>query len=210
MNNYHHYYWGPLLVKTTVDMSIIDKLMSYSKNLTKKHNKYLAGKIDYEYLYEEHQTKELFQDLKQYFEGYLYVLINHWHQNPTFKNYEIIPSEMWINKQLAGEYNPLHCHDGDISWIIYADIPNEIYKEEKYNRDDLEPGAIAWKNNLQRTKLTGSIRDLLEPVDVVKQMPKKGEMFIFPSSLWHEVEPFKTKGVERISIAGNIKLIDIE
>jgi hypothetical protein len=35
-------------------------------------------------------------------------------------------------------------------------------------------------------------------------------MFIFPATLKNWVAPFKTKGVERISISGNIDLIPLK
>ena len=39
-------------------------------------------------------------------------------------------------------------------------------------------------------------------------LPSVGDMFIFPAQLPHWVYPFKTTEGERVSISGNINLID--
>ena len=60
------------------------------------------------------------------------------------------------------------------------------------------PGGIAWfygEGNRQC-------------ISAVNQLPKSGDLYIFPATLKHWVFPFRSK-VERVSVSGNV-LFDID
>ena len=54
---------------------------------------------------------------------------------------------LWMNYMRAGEYNPFHNHAGSLSFVIYIDVPNEIYKEEN-PANGHAPGTITFMNEI--------------------------------------------------------------
>ena len=113
------------------------------------------------------------------------------------KGFEMI--SLWINYQKAYEYNPPHAHGGDVSFIIYLQIPDEIAKENletRHQHNNTGPGRIQFLLGPQRAF----------SVDSVGMMPRVGCVIIFPSWLPHYVNDFKSD-VERISVSGNLNFI---
>ena len=103
---------------------------------------------------------------------------------------------LWINYMKANEFNPPHFHNMDLSFVLYAQVPDEIIKENKNFKGTMSgPGGICWVYGEGGRQY----------IRVVQLMPKTGNLFIFPASLMHWVFPFKSN-VERISLSGNILL----
>lgn len=200
-----YYYWGPLLVKTTVSENLIKTLNN--NNLSIPANTYLAGQIKDEYYYSDEFIKNNIQEIYSKIDLYLDVLINNW-RNESPENispFEVDIQGMWLNIQRSGEFNPIHNHNGDISFVIYLDIPEEIYEEE-HTSTGLAPASIEFRNSLEFDPFTkNSIQSLLRPISSVNQKPKTGDMFIFPAYLYHHVQKF-TSNVERKTVAGNFIL----
>ena len=92
----------------------------------------------------------------------------------------------WINYSYPGEFNPLHMHHADLSYIIYVDIPENIRNEYKQSYSRTK-GILYFSYNNSQMHLS----------------PKTGDMILFPSSVYHGVYPFNEDGC-RISVAGNI------
>lgn len=101
----------------------------------------------------------------------------------------------WINFQRAGEYQPCHEHVGEISSVVYIDIPPEIAKE-KYTKDTNTncPGQIEFLYQSGGMGGTGT----------QKFIPETGDILLFPSGLKHIAYPFHTKDVTRISMSFNV------
>jgi hypothetical protein len=96
----------------------------------------------------------------------------------------------------AGEFNPLHFHGGDISFVIYTSVPKKIISENcKFTGIGSGPGCISF-NFGEHSESYKSSFDFL---------PKKGDMYIFSDCLRHSAPPFKSN-VKRVSVSGNIKL----
>ena len=111
-----------------------------------------------------------------------------------------IPS-LWINYQRGFEYIPPHNHDGDLSFIIYLQVPDEIKKENEelrriQNTIGLQsfPGHISFDYGVQ----------LPFSKNCFRHFPVVGDLFIFPSWLDHHVYSFKADA-ERISVSGNVE-----
>ena len=54
---------------------------------------------------------------------------------------------LWINYQQMNEYNPPHNHRGDLSFVIYLQVPEEIaneYRETKHEHNNPGPGMICF------------------------------------------------------------------
>ena len=100
----------------------------------------------------------------------------------------------------SGDFNPMHTHGADYSFVLFLDVPKQLQKEqEKFKGTSAAPGSLMFEFTQQakpRWATTGtSIR------------PKTGDMFIFPALLQHWVCPFKSK-VTRISVSGNLRILN--
>tara|TARA_B100000900_G_scaffold391693_1_gene386538 strand:- start:2410 stop:3072 length:663 start_codon:yes stop_codon:yes gene_type:complete len=101
----------------------------------------------------------------------------------------------WINYQKAGEYQPCHQHVGEISAVVYIDIPEEIAQEEYTKDSNINcPGQIEF---IYQSGDIGSVGSH-------KFIPRTGDFLLFPSALKHIAYPFHTKDVTRISMSFNI------
>lgn len=102
----------------------------------------------------------------------------------------------WINYQKKHEFNPVHKHSGDLSSVIFIDIPKEIEKElESWNGKSNcpSPGMLEFIY-ASHTFMCANAH---------KVIPKTGDILIFPADLKHCVYPF-TSDVTRITMSFNI------
>jgi len=116
--------------------------------------------------------------------------------------FKIGRKNMWLNIQKPGEFNPTHHHSGEISGVIYLDIPKDISEENK---------KVAEQPNPKQFKGYGEIsfyygEDISVPT-YFHLMPITGQIILFPAKLKHNVHPFYSN-VERISVAFNVYNID--
>ena len=204
MINYVKHPWGPHTIESQIDQEFADILLekgneSRAKNLD--HRKTLAGQIENEYYYEN--FKEWFTPLFDPFISSYQVGATteglHLFKKPII-GYEMI--SLWINYQQANEYNPPHNHGGDISFVIYLQVPEEIVKENeetKHLHNNPGPGMICFD--------TGP--DMPFSVTRVGKMPQVRDIFIFPAWLQHHVNAFKSD-VERISVSGNLNFKEVD
>ena len=129
---------------------------------------------------------------KKYLDTYV-VGYNKWRQGSHILQKQKLKA-LWINYMKADEFNPPHDHYGDLSFVIYPNIPKELIEENKeYKGRSCGPGAVTWMYGQGDHQY----------IKVVPRMPETGDLFIFPASLQHWVFPFKSN-VERISISGNL------
>ena len=199
MINFKFPYWGPFIMETKVEQEFIDILLekgneSREKNLDNR--KKLAGMIDNEYYYEDYE-EWFIPKFTPYANFYTECLKSTWMpiQNPI-KEYSVI--SLWVNYQKANDYNPPHTHEGDISFVVYLQVPDEIKKENEkmkgvHNNDG--PGKIVFDYGMA---MTFSISGF-------DKLPEVGDIFIFPAWLIHYVHAFKSD-VERISVSGNVTI----
>lgn len=207
--NFQFYYWGPFLLKSKLSKGTIDTFLRYGSKLSAKANHDLAGAIENEYYYPQDFILKNSNEIITLITEYINLAYTSWRASTyPIKNYSIQIDDIWLNEQKPKEYNPIHNHTGDISFVFYTSIPNQIYHEE--NKDTgLDPGEIEFKDRLEPSVTSpGSIRDILRPISSVKEKPKEGDIFIFPSYLHHHVKSFETEGITRKSVAGNISIIE--
>ena len=109
---------------------------------------------------------------------------------------EWVLDSLWVNFQKPREYNPPHHHTGDISFVLFLQVPEGIKKENE---------AIKGIHNNEGPGML--IFDYGEhiPFSLARcsKMPEVGDIIMFPSWLRHQVHDFKSEG-ERISVSGNI------
>tara|TARA_Y100001951_G_scaffold97372_1_gene97036 strand:+ start:227 stop:709 length:483 start_codon:yes stop_codon:yes gene_type:complete len=150
--------------------------------------------IDHEYYYEDYESWFV-PKFTPYIALYVDALIANWLPGHEIsKTYYM--QGLWINYQKANEYNPPHHHTGDLSFVTYLQVPDEIKEEHelsKGQRNNKGPGAINFDFGLEMPCSISSFAKL----------PLAGDIFIFPAWLNHHVNAFKSD-VERISVSGNI------
>ena len=98
----------------------------------------------------------------------------------------------------ARDFNPPHNHSGDLSFVIYLDVPKELkeeYDNNKHIHNNGGAGAIQFTWG-EEQYLSISNRTYF---------PETGMVLIFPAWLKHFVIGYRSE-VERVSVSGNIHL----
>ena len=160
----------------------------------------MAGHLENEKALDKDKVSKLLDPyLNSYITGY-----HEFRGSTLATGYDLITS--WINRQKKNEFNPPHTHDGDLSFVVYTEIPEELTKECYASvANSPGPGCITFDFNMP-----GSSNFTKLFLQTHSHLPSVGDLFIFPAGLPHWVYPFtKTEG-ERVSISGNIKLHNIE
>lgn len=201
---YQNVFFGPLLVNTTVDQSLIDVLLEEGNKTDLDMRPFLAGVLDKELRYTDQQLEVIVPLIGPYIEKYIEQQKNIT-QYPI-NDYDIDFETIWINYQYPGNYNPLHSHNRDISFIIYCDIPEAISQEKSINQAP-KPGAVSFYDGTTSSYGEKATK-FLEPIRQVDFLPKTGDMFIFPAYLNHCVQAFRSD-VVRISVSGNVRLLNV-
>lgn len=218
--DYKFLFWGPFLQTARVTESTLDLLMNESSKLTIEKDdarSHLAGKIQDEkhFRFNQPHLAPAMQELSNLMAGYVINAGKHYYnQNVDPKSFFIEWQGLWINKQVAGEFNPLHRHSGDISFVFYPQVPEEIYNEVNITTNKLPPGWIEFRDSFDLHTASELRKDevikVLEPLRAIHIRPERGLMLIFPSWLHHTVMSFDTPNVERISISGNVYVRDAD
>ena len=196
--DYSYINWGPFVMKTTVPKYIIKKLKAEGKKAKVSYNKSLAGHLDHQYLYptdvQNWFYKEIQPILNAYREGHCKY---HGKENLQV---ELSFDDLWVNYMKPGDFNPIHTHNADYSFVLFLDVPKALVKEqEEFEGTSSQPGAIMFEYTQQakpRWATTG-----------VTSLPQTGELIMFPALLQHWVAPLKTK-CTRISVSGNIRIVN--
>ena len=107
----------------------------------------------------------------------------------TYTNQNYIDIEpIWVNFQRADDWQPVHNHAGEFSFVVYVDIPPGMYDEPEI------AGSIVFNYGEQLPHA----RCQYGPIK-----PQVGDIYIFPAWLKHYVYPYKSTG-QRVSVSGNI------
>lgn len=190
--------FGPELYFSKIDQTLLHDLQKHVKrhNFSTSYNEVLAGMINDEY------QLDLSTDLQSQLDNELLLHLNHLVslyvdselQGLSKKISNFHAGKYWVNFQKQHEFNPHHAHSGNLSFILYVDIPEQVknnYLDKTRNWQFNCKGLLEFKNN----------------DNPFAYSPSTGELVIFPSSLDHGVWPFDTQGT-RISISGNIYSYD--
>ena len=196
MINYTYHNWGPFLYRTKLPDNILKKLLIEGKKTKASYNKKLAGHLNHQYLYPENVQHWFYKEITPYLNSYRDGHSKyHCLENLTIEmNY----ADLWINFMQAGDFNPLHTHGGDYSFVIFLQIPDKLKKEmNDFEGTSCKPGTLVFEyTQTSRPKWATTGTTIL---------PEEGDFYIFPAMLQHWVVPFKSK-VERISVSGNLEI----
>ena len=184
-------HWGPCVVKTKVDQSILDLLLSEGEASKEDASPELAGVLKNQFHYRDKAKFQKF--MEGTFNLYNYAM-QKWKQGNEKVPSTYFLEKLWINFQGPNEFNPPHSHGGALSFVIFLKIPIELRAEnQNYKGLSAGPGGI--------TFLYGETEDRCITNHSV--FPEVGDMYIFPAWLKHWVYPF-TSDCTRISVSGNV------
>ena len=190
---YNFYHWGPFLFHSTMEPELcklmLDEGLKVRGKSDKLHIDKLAGHLSEEYKLD---AAELGPKLAVYLEAYS-IGYNQWRGGGGMQPKATLLG-IWINYMKAGDFNPPHSHGADLSFVAFPDIPKEIAEECAAFKGTMRgPGGISW--------IYGEGDKTC--ISVVHQLPKTGDIYVFPASLKHYVFPFRSP-VTRVSVSGNI------
>ena len=203
--------WAQIIVGTTMPAEVTENMIELTDEILERENKgerrkggKVRGKgIDLEDL-EEWNVKKYFQEtINKYFSTILsnhgvlrYILDDTSGAWPGSKhtNWSCLMNSMWYISQYENEYNPLHNHTehstNKLSAVMYLKIP-------EYEESRPTDGNILFVGEGDGDKYFTTSNALIKP--------QVGSLFLFPSSLNHEVKPFRGLG-ERRSASFNVNV----
>ena len=196
--DYQHLNWGPYVMKTKMPDYIIKKLKTEGKKTKESYNHKLAGHLDNQFLYPKNIQEWFYSEIQPIIVAY---------RNGHCKyhgikdlNVDFRADDLWVNYMKAGDFNPIHTHGGDYSFVIFLDVPKKLEEEAlKYEGTSAKPGTLMFEYTQQARPQWATTGHVITP--------KTGDMFIFPALLQHWVCPYKSK-VTRISVSGNLRIIN--
>lgn len=205
MIDYTFYNWGPLLLKFNLTEEELERVRTLSDVAHEDFSDKLAGRLKQQLKIENKQSFLIWNDiLLDYFDVYIDVAYSQWYQNmqnrrPNRENLKL-EFPLWINHMYANDYNPIHTHSKELSFVLYTEIPDgmlgdpEMYENRAASSP---PGSI----DFVYSSTDG--RHDLKPIVSHNVCPQAGELYVFPAYLPHMVTPFKCDGVRK-SISGNV------
>jgi hypothetical protein len=163
-----------------------------------KMNHSLAGQITKEY-----QITKSRQLLDPYLEEMGRQYQNKWNyypkENPN--DNKLTVESVWVNMQKKLEVNPLHNHDGTLSFVAWLHVPFKLEDERNMpNCKNSRTVELASTFQFVYNTTIGTIANC--PMFVESGWEAK--IVMFPAKLLHMVYPFQTSDDYRISIAGNL------
>ena len=197
---YTHMNWGSFVMKYKMPDYIIKKLKAQGKKAKETYNHRLAGHLDNQFLYpvkvQQWFYKEIHPVIQAYRQGHCKYL------GLDEINIDFSADDLWVNFMKAGDFNPMHTHTGEYSFVLFLDVPEKLKKEAKeFEGTSSKPGSLLFEyTQQQRPKWATTGTSIL---------PETGDFFMFPAMLQHWVCPFKSK-VTRISVSGNLRIQNMD
>lgn len=186
----------------------LSKITNNSDELNNSRNNInLVGHIEHEYFLSEETTnfieKLLSPAVEEYTRVYMpYTFISL--DNLVINTKDSSTNPCWINFQKKTEYNPLHMHNGLLSFVIWIRVPYTIENENQW--------ANASKMNNINKCCNGNFCFYQPSATGIEEFPLKVDEtwenrgVLFSSKLYHTVYPFYTSDEYRISISGNFRI----
>jgi len=187
--------FGPSILKVKLPQEYVNQINNKAdvilndEKLSKKqdwsHN--LAGNVKKEIAINHNEIKGFPEFMVTMSDQYLTKVL------PEYITDAKVSFRVWVVSQYAGDFNPVHIHDANLSGVCFLKIPSGF--EEEYKKEDHHPtvGCL---------ELLGSIPNHFARHSYIVR-PEVGDFYLFPSWLAHQVYPFRCKG-ERRSMAFNV------
>ena len=165
---------------------------------TVKMNRTLAGQITKEY--QITKSRELLDPFLEEM-GRAYQKQWKYYPKDNPNNNDLKVESVWVNMQKKLEVNPLHKHDGTLSFVAWLHVPFKLEDERNMeNCKNSRTVELASTFQFVYNTALGTIANC--PMFV--ESGWEGTIVMFPAQLLHMVYPFQTSDDYRISIAGNL------
>ena len=191
-----HLNFGPYVMKTKCDQRIIDYLLEAGSKLKNKYQSNLASIGIDTFKFEKDMEEKFYTDISPYMQEYrkghcaFHGIIE--------RQLKIRSIDLWINYMKSGDFNPIHTHGGDYTFVLFLDVPKELIKEqEEFEGTSVKPGSLMFEYAEQSRPCWATTSYSIRP--------QTGDFLIFPALLRHWVVPFKTN-CTRISVSGNMEI----
>ena len=186
----------PPQIYQALNQEIVD-IHTNDKDVVRMNNS-LAGQITKEY-----QITKSLPLLNPFLEEMGRAYQKEWNyypkENPN--NNKLTVESVWVNMQKKLEVNPLHNHDGTLSFVAWLHVPFKLEDERNMpNCKNSRTVELASTFQFVYTTALGTIANC--PMFVENGWEAK--IIMFPAKLLHMVYPFQTSDDYRISIAGNL------
>ena len=186
----------PPQIYQALNQEIVDIHNDDSNTMRMNHS--LAGQITKEY-----QITKSLPLLNPFLEEMGRAYQKEWNyypkENPN--NNKLTVESVWVNMQKKLEVNPLHNHDGTLSFVAWLYVPFKLEDERNMpNCKNSRTVELASTFQFVYSTVLGSIANC--PMFVENGW--EGRIIMFPAKLLHMVYPFQTSDDYRISIAGNL------
>jgi hypothetical protein len=178
-----------------------------AKDVAEIENNNFEGYANGDSVLAGHLTHQLdFPQGREYLNEIVLVSAAEYAMRFRFPNYstECVPvlKDLWINFQKKHDFNPVHEHSGDLSFVIWHRIPYDLDNELDVYKEGLDSAKTSTFQFFYNDTLGKLCNKTLH-------ISKEWENVIcmFPAQLNHCVYPFYTSDDYRISIAGNVSFI---
>jgi uncharacterized protein (TIGR02466 family) len=191
--------FGPRIMKSSVPQNIVDEVNKKADDILNDdkrseqldYSANLAGNVKKEVALSLGEIKSLELVINKLVTEYILKTVGN-QFNPENTN---MTYTSWVVSQYAGDFNPVHIHDSQLSGVFFLKIPPGY--EEEFRREDHYPSVGC-------LEFLGSVPNTFSKHSHMAK-PQIGDLYIFPSWLSHQVYPFRSEG-ERRSMAFNIHL----
>ena len=194
---------GQSILKYRVPLEVfvgLNELYETQKKHLPNANKQLAGKIPDEVSLfyagptnkRMHAHSYISDDIYRWF----YSIFDHYLTWNHIQEYTIDINSIWVNEMKAGDYNPIHIHQGKLftglSSVMILKLPKDMGPE--IARPDQPMNG--------QLQILGSASGQFVKADYSPRM-KIGDFYIFPYDMRHVVYPFTNKKEKRRTLVCN-------
>ena len=185
-------------ISDTIPSNVYEDLLIASdvdNNTTKrKYSDRLAGQIEEQYYIKDN----LPSSFKQYIKLLSGEYFNLFPLERMGREMDMEIFDMWLNVQKKHEYNPMHNHYGDLSFVIWIKIPYKL--KDEFDMSNSKSSRHPWNSLFTFITMNRGMSPLFVDSEY------EGKIILFKSSLLHQVFPFYSSEESRVSLAGNIKI----
>ena len=201
--NFNYITLGQSILNYQVPLEIfvgLNELYETKKKHLPNASKQLAGKIPDEVSLfyagptnkRMHTHSYVSEDMMKWF----YSIFDHYLKWNKTLEYTMDINSIWINEMKAGDYNPVHIHQGKIftglSSVMILKLPKDFGPE--LARPDQPMNG--------RLQILGSVAGQFVKADYSPRM-KIGDFYVFPYDMRHVVYPFTNKKAKRRTLVCN-------
>jgi len=202
--NFESIFLGQSVIKYQVPLEVfvaLNELYETKKKHLPNANKQLAGKIPDEVSLfyagptnkKMHAHSYVSEDILKWF----YSIFDHYLKWNKTQEYNMNINSIWVNEMKAGDYNPVHIHQGKIftglSSVMILKLPKD-FGPELTRPDQPMNGQL---------QIMGSASGQFVTADYSPKM-KIGDFYIFPYDVRHVVYPFTNKKAKRRTLVCNV------